>query len=134
MPRDPVAIIGVLARKHPQQSDLLFGIQSTDAMRNAKAKAASGSISAPRDSNHSTPAREQDTENSLVLVRQNHAPSPTFLNSCYSMAPTIDERASGFCISMRNDRALLLRVLLRVLVTLIHEIHNLTTIAHFRNL
>lgn len=74
----------------------MFRNESTNVIRKAKAKAASRRRSIPPRSNPSTPAREQDKENSLMLVRRDHAPASTFLNNFYSMAPTIDERAIGF--------------------------------------
>lgn len=65
-------------------------------IRKAKAKATSKTISISPSSNPSKPASEQDTKNSLMLLQPNHAPAPTSLYSFYSMAPTIDERATGF--------------------------------------
>lgn len=65
-------------------------------IRKAKEKAASRKISVSPGST-STPAPEQDTESSITLVRQNYVPAPPpFLDSYYSTAPTIDEKATSF--------------------------------------
>ena len=65
-------------------------------IRKARAKATSKTISFSPSFNPSTSAPEQDTKNSLMLLRPNHARAPTSLYSFHSMAPTIDERATGF--------------------------------------
>lgn len=65
-------------------------------IRKAKAGATSKTRPISPSSNPSKPAPEQDTKNSLMLLQRNHAPAPTSLYSFHSMAPTIDERATGF--------------------------------------
>ena len=80
------------------QSDLLFRNESTDVIRKAKAKAASKSRSVSPGFKPSTPPPPppQDTEDPLILVRQNDTPTPNPLISYHLMAPTIDERATSF--------------------------------------
>lgn len=74
----------------------MFRNESINVIKKAKAKAASRSRSDSPASIDSNAAPKQDTEKSLTLVRQNHAPVLTPLNSYHSMAPTIDEVATGF--------------------------------------
>lgn len=74
----------------------MFRNESTEVIRKAKAKAAYRSRSVSPGSKPSTPAPEQDTEKPLILVKQSHSPVPTSLNPYHSMAPTIDEIATGF--------------------------------------
>lgn len=84
-------------------SNLIFRNESTEVIRKAKAKAAPKSGLASPGSKDSTPSTapapppsEQDIDNSLVLVRRNDAPTLQPTISYYSMAPSIDERATGF--------------------------------------
>ena len=90
------------------QSDLMFRNESTEVVRKAKAKAASKSRSASPGFKSSTPPPppppqspfpEHDRESSLILGRRNDSPNPTPSNSYYSMAPTIDEKATGFFVT-----------------------------------
>lgn len=72
----------------------MFRDQSTDVIRKAKgASRSSPVLSAPSSL---TIAPEQDTESSLSSVRRNNDPSAPHLNTYYSIASTIDERAMGF--------------------------------------
>ena len=83
-------------------SDLMFRNESTNVIRKAKAKITSNSRSDSPGINTSTPpapqptSSEQDVEESLILIRPNDTPTPHSAISYYSMAPTIDERATGF--------------------------------------
>lgn len=75
----------------------MFRNENVNVIRKAKAKAASKSRSvSPGPKSSTPPPPDQDTENSLILVRRNDAPTPPSLKSSYSMAPTVDERATGF--------------------------------------
>ncbi len=73
----------------------MFRNQSTDVIRKAKAKAASKSRSASPGFKPPTPP-PQDPDDSLILVRRNDIPTSKSLISYYSIAPTIDEKATSF--------------------------------------
>lgn len=83
-------------------SDLMFRNESTDVIRKAKAKATSKSRSGSPGPNSSKPlppprtSPEQNIEKFLILVPRNDTPATQPAISYYSMAPTIDERATGF--------------------------------------
>ena len=83
-------------RETLQQTDLMFRNESVNVIKKAKAKVASKSKSDSPAFIDSTPAPEQKPEKSLILVRQNRAPVLTPSNLYHSMAPTIDEIATGF--------------------------------------
>ena len=65
-------------------------------IRKAKAKAAINDRSISPGSKASTSSSEQDTEDTLTLIPQNQTPAPVYTYSFSSLAPTIDERATGF--------------------------------------
>ena len=83
-------------------SDLMFRNESTDVIRKAKAKAAPRTGLVSPGSKPSTPPppqpppSEQDIDNSLILVRRNDNLSRQPAISYHSMAPSIDERGTGF--------------------------------------
>lgn len=83
-------------------SDLMFRNESKDVIRKAKAKVTSKDGPSSPSSNPSAPpppppsSSEQDIAKSLILLRRNVIPTLQPMVPYYSMAPTIDERATGF--------------------------------------
>ena len=74
----------------------MFRNESIDVIRKAKAKAASKDRSTPPGPKASTQVVEQDTKESLMLVPRKQTHTPPSSTSYRSLAPTIDELATGF--------------------------------------
>ena len=72
----------------------MFRDQSTDVIRKAKGASRSSPVLAAPNSLMIAP--QKDTESSFSSVRWNNDPGPRYMNMCYSISSTIDERAMAF--------------------------------------